>query len=306
MMEFIKDNLGNGIIIILMILLFISSYYIVMFVKIIKNIENMVEEAFLGDFSESHYDETRLSRLESRLYGFLCNSELKKHQMEEERARIRELTGDISHQTKTPLANMRLYSQLLLEAQLTEEQAQLARQVEGQSKKLEFLIGNLVKVSRLESNLLQFQMGKYQVDDLFQLLKETYESQANKKEISLNIKKDPLLMLWCDKKWTMEALGNIVDNAIKYTQSGGIVEIWAKATSMFLVIYIKDNGKGIKEEELGKIFKRFYRSTESIQEEGVGIGLYLSRKIVGSQGGYIKVSSELEEGSVFQVGFKYM
>ena len=104
-----------------------------------------------------------------------------------------------------------------------------------------------------------------------------------------------------DPKWTAEALYNIMDNAIKYTPQGGKVRVTVQAYELFCRIDISDTGIGISEDEIPKIFSRFYRSSAVSQEEGVGIGLYLSREIITMQGGYIKVSSEPDKGSCFSV-----
>ena len=106
---------------------------------------------------------------------------------------------------------------------------------------------------------------------------------------------------YIDLKWTIEAISNIVDNAIKYTPNNGTIEIWTVEYEMFLKIDIKDNGIGIREEEISKIFQRFYRSVQVSNEPGGGIGLYLCREIIQAENGYIKVKSEPEKGSTFSV-----
>ncbi|CAM5646827.1 Adaptive-response sensory-kinase SasA [Lysinibacillus sphaericus] len=104
-----------------------------------------------------------------------------------------------------------------------------------------------------------------------------------------------------DPKWTVEALYNIVDNAIKYTPSGGSVQLSVTPYQLFCRIDVADTGLGISEDETAKIFSRFYRSQEVTDKEGVGLGLYLAREIITAQGGYIKVKSRLGVGSVFSV-----
>lgn len=103
-----------------------------------------------------------------------------------------------------------------------------------------------------------------------------------------------------DEKWTTEALLNIVDNAVKYTEKGSVT-LRIKEYEMFVCIEVADTGIGIPEEEQAKIFGRFYRSNEVRNKEGVGIGLYLARQIISGEGGYIKVSSKPGEGTVFGV-----
>lgn len=105
----------------------------------------------------------------------------------------------------------------------------------------------------------------------------------------------------CDAKWTVEALGNIVDNAIKYTACRGNVQIKVEQYSFFVKIDIIDDGIGIEKEEIPKIFGRFYRSLSVADQPGVGIGLFLAREIIQAQKGYIKVTSKRGKGSTFSV-----
>lgn len=112
---------------------------------------------------------------------------------------------------------------------------------------------------------------------------------------------DTDLHVICDMKWTAEALGNMVDNAIKYTPSGGMVQMKAEQYSFFARIDIVDNGIGIEKEEIPKIFGRFYRSLSVADHQGVGIGLFLAREIIQAQKGYVKVKSEIGKGSIFSV-----
>ena len=123
---------------------------------------------------------------------------------------------------------------------------------------------------------------------------------AVEKDITLELF-DTDLHVMCDTKWTVEALGNIVDNAIKYTACGEVVQIKAERYSFFVKIDITDDGIGIEKEEIPKIFGRFYRSLSVADQPGVGIGLFLAREIIQAQKGYIKVTSEREKGSTFSV-----
>ena len=129
-------------------------------------------------------------------------------------------------------------------------------------------------------------------------VKET-ESKARTKGLEL-ILHDMDEKAYFDSKWTLEAICNILDNAVKYTNEGSI-SLSVTAYEMFVRIDIKDSGIGIKEEEFSKIFSRFYRSEDTKNMEGVGIGLYLSRQIISGEGGYIKVSSVYGQGSTFSV-----
>ena len=104
-----------------------------------------------------------------------------------------------------------------------------------------------------------------------------------------------------DRKWTGEALFNILDNAVKYTPEGGQICVLVESLEMYVKIDIADTGIGISEQDQGAIFKRFYREDIVHDADGIGIGLYLAREIVTLQGGYIRVTSEVGRGSTFSV-----
>ena len=125
-------------------------------------------------------------------------------------------------------------------------------------------------------------------------------ADRNKHTFILDLEKD-VGDIVIDRKWLMQILINILNNAIKYTPPGGMVTVSTREYEMFVCIDVTDSGIGMTEEETAKIFTRFYRSPRVYEEKGVGIGLYLAREIVSKEGGYIKVTSELFKGSVFSV-----
>ena len=265
-----------------------------------RYIDRMIDAAKDGNFSETEFNEGKLSRLESKMYQYLAAGGLSRQQLEEEREKMKTLVSDISHQTKTPIANMLLYTQLLEENKSLDGNARnIAAQIERQTNKLNFLIQSLIKTSRLESGMISVAPGNNRVDELISKL--DYAEAAAQNGISFSVGEVPRLTAFFDMKWTLEALENIVDNALKYTPPGGSVEIGVKEYEMFVRIDIKDTGIGMKEEETAKIFSRFYRSPAVSGKEGVGIGLYLVREILSREGGYVKVDSRPGEGSVFSV-----
>ena len=265
-----------------------------------ERLNQMLDEGIRGEFEESKYDESELSKVESKWKRFLQDSAMAKQNLETEKANIKGLISDISHQTKTPMANIKLYSELLSE-QLEEDgmEAELLGQIQAQAQKLEFLIQALTKLSRLETNILEVVPVKSQVKPLLESAVEEIRKKAEKKEIQIKIEMDFEAEAVFDRKWTEEALYNLLDNAVKYSPAGSEVLISTKLYEMWCVIAVSDRGRGILEEEIPKIFGRFYRAKEVQQEEGVGIGLYLVREILQKEGGFIKVNSEVGKGSTF-------
>lgn len=265
-----------------------------------ERLEEMLDGAMDGTFEENHYDETELSRLESRWKQYIASTQRALEETRREREDMKALVSDISHQTKTPLANILLYGELLEEKAADEEERRLARQILGQTKKLEFLIQALVKMSRLESGILEIQPVKQSLKPLLEGVAETFGPGAGEKDMTLECVLPPEEVL-CryDRKWTGEALGNVVDNAIKYSPAGSRVRIRVREFEFYVCIQVEDQGPGIPEEERARIFGRFCRGGQVQQEEGVGIGLYLARQILERQDGYIRVTSREGEGSCF-------
>lgn len=267
--------------------------------KTMHAIEIMLDSAINGSFSESAFDESKLSALETKFANYLSAAETSSRNVAQEKDRIKSLIADISHQTKTPIANLLLYSALLMEEDLPLSAKANVDALYDQSEKLRFLIDSLVKLSRLENGIISLSPQRTALQSLLQGVAEQYSVKAAEKGLSLHLQ-DADVSATFDAKWTAEALANIVENAIKYTEHGAVT-ISAVSYEMFARIDISDTGLGISETEQSKIFTRFYRSKVVREQEGVGIGLYLARQIISSEGGYIKVTSTLGKGSTFSV-----
>ena len=268
--------------------------------KLLQKLDEMIDAAIAGTYQNESYDESLLSKVESKIVRFIEQSRLRQEQIEGERGRVRSLIGDISHQTKTPLANIALYSQLLAEQNLTDEQSKLAGQITASSDKLNFLIQSLVKTSRLESGVIKIEPKPGNVNDLITAAIAECKGLADAKNLTLSVAHaDTPITALIDLRWCTEAFFNIIENAVKYTPENGCVTVGVMEYEMFIRIDVTDTGRGIREEDLPKVFGRFWRSEETADNPGVGIGLYLAREIITACGGYIKVSSEVGKGSIF-------
>lgn len=263
------------------------------------SMEKMLNKVIEGNFTVGSFDESRFSRLEAKLEEYLSSASISAQNVKNEKDKLKELISDISHQTKTPISNLVLYGELLEGSELTEEQKSNVKAILTQTEKLRFLIDSLVKLSRLESGIIQLERKKTEVFPILQNVVEQVQERATAKGLSL-ILKETSAIATIDSKWTQEAIFNIADNAVKYTDQGSIT-ISATDFDMFVRIDISDTGKGIPEEDLPKIFGRFYRGSSTKSEEGVGIGLHLAREIVSGQGGYIKVKSMPPQKAVLAI-----
>ncbi len=292
------------VLIIISLSIFVMLLYRRHTIKILNSLNRMLDRAIEGNFNETIFDETRYSAVECKMGKYLSASQISAHKVEAERNKIRALIADISHQTKTPISNILLYGELLKEQNLSSDSASCVEAMNEQAQKLQFLIAALVKMSRLEAGIIKVHPIQSDVKDMIEKIRTQYYQIAIEKGLDF-LCVAPLispqrLIAFFDEKWTIEAIGNIVDNAIKYTNQGSIT-LRIKPYEMFCCIEIADTGMGIAEEEQAQIFARFYRSKRVSQKSGVGIGLYLAREIIMEEGGYIKVQSKLGEGSVFSV-----
>ncbi|MNI52408.1 Sensor protein DivL [compost metagenome] len=268
----------------------------------IRAVNDIVDGAINGQERITGYAETNVSSLENKVYRYVEITKSHKENIEAEKGKIKALISDISHQIKTPLSNIMLYSQLLEEVPgLNQETMQYLSQIKAQSEKLDWLIQSLVKMSRLEAGIITLQPNDLPVVSTITKSVSQIFSEAERKGIEIKISCDAEVRAKHDAKWTSEALFNILENAVKYSDSGGCIDILVSGSEMFTRIDIVDTGMGIEEQEWNLIFRRFYRSKRVAEHEGVGIGLFLAREIVTLQGGYIKVSSIIGEGSVFSV-----
>lgn len=263
-----------------------------------QRLDEMLTSAMNGNFTEKVFDESRLSALESRLSRYLSASSLSARKIQEQKDQISALISDISHQTKTPVANLLLYTQLLLEQPLTPQGQDCAQAISAQTMKLQSLIQALVKTSRLETGILALHPEKGEIQAMVSRAVGQYRPKAQEKGIAFETGPFEGTAVF-DAKWTEEALCNLLDNAVKYTCSGGKIQVKTENYEMFSAISVTDTGLGISETEQAEIFGRFYRSPSVYQQEGLGIGLYLARQISQAQGGYIKVKSAPGQGSTF-------
>lgn len=247
-------------------------------------------------------DDNMLSKLQSQVIKLSGILKMQNSKLEKEKNEIKSLISDIAHQLKNPLSNLNLYISFLKDRCLDESSRQeYVNNISNQLEKLNWLMESMIKMSRLESGIIQLKPEESSVNELLLTsLKQVYH-KAERKGMDMEFIPDEDIKLTADIKWTSEAITNILENAVKYTGDGGRIEINVYKYEMYARIDIRDNGPGFEEAEINNIFKRFYRGPNARQQDGAGIGLYLSREIVTRQNGYIKVKSKPGEGSIFSV-----
>ncbi len=219
-----------------------------------------------------------------------------------ERADLQELISDISHQVKTPIANLKMINSTLMEQEVPpNKQKEFLLASTSQLDKLDFLMQAMIKTSRLETGIISLEKKMQPIYDTLASALGGILLNAEKKQIDVSVNCPEHLVVPHDRKWTSEALFNILDNAVKYTPENGKITVTVECWELYLKISIADTGKGIPEKHQGSIFKRFYREDDVHDVEGIGIGLYLAREVITMQGGYIKLTSNPGLGSCFTV-----
>lgn len=265
-----------------------------------NNLLQKLDVAIKGEIQGVVYDESLDAAITERLNRIVQISSIQKRNAEEERDVVKALISDISHQVRTPLSNIMLYVGLLKEANLDDKALVLATKIESNSEKLDFFMKELIKSSYTEQEIITVYPQKVNIEELVSKACQLVELSALKKNIVL-CRQNIDGVCYADKKWTVEAIGNIIENAIKYSPENSKVHINVVAYESFICIQVKDTGVGIAENEQGKVFQRFYRGENVKNNSGFGIGLYLAREVLSKQSGYIKLDSKLNKGTTVSI-----
>lgn len=267
--------------------------------KVTLLIEALVEQQEQHIFSEA--EDTLTARLQHQLLKLRNILTAQNEMLAQEKEQIKTLISDISHQIKTPIAAANTFAQLLSDKELSDkERNEYIATLQISLEKLTFLTNSLIKMSRLESGIISLKPERNSLNDIVLQAVKTVYAKAKEKNITITFDSEQTFEAVLDFNWTAEAITNVLDNAVKYTPSGGVVGLQITDYPSYLRLDISDNGIGIPEDEQAKVFGRFYRGKQSAGIDGVGIGLYLTRDIVNKQNGYIKVASD-ENGTTFSL-----
>ena len=276
-----------------------------------------LDRAIGGEMQEEIFDESVDAAVTEKLNRLLELTNMHQEQAETERDTIKSIISNITHQIRTPVTNIMLYTGLLQEivaasgqdGGVTENISHLLLKLQKQADKLDFFMKELVKSTYTEQEMISLHPEMTDVQEIVAAACQTVELSAMKKGIVIAVqsagdvqqhgKEETAdgILCYADRKWTVEALANVLDNAVKYSPSGSRIDVRLRTGESFLCVEIEDRGCGIREEEQGRIFERFYRAKEVSTEPGFGIGLYLVREVLSRQGGYARVKSAPGEGT---------
>lgn len=278
------------------IICFLLYKYIVLRSEM-SELSDYIDKALDGNLEITEFDEKELSKIKSKLIKFLYANQVKEKKINTEKSKTKDLIADISHQTKTPITNLSLYISIL-EDDPKDEYLEI---IKYELNKLEFLIQNLVKSSRLESDIISLQKNPANLKDIVKDVLREFKVILDEKCISINLKDEDLLFA-VDERWLKEAIHNLIDNAIKYSPKGSTINISVYKSYLNYNLDIENECKDLSEETLPKIFERFYRGKNSVSKDGLGLGLFIAREIIEKHGGNIRAS--LDENRIkFSVDF---
>lgn len=268
-------------------------------------------ENIIKDYIEGNYNVHLPQSNEGNIYQLLASVDqlatmlqAKNDTEQKTKEFLKNTISDISHQLKTPLSALMMYQEIIEnEPDNPETVKEFSLKIGTALKRIEQLIQSMLKITRIDAGSIFFEKSNYSISNILNHAISELTTRANNEKKEIVIDGDLEQMLYCDIEWTSEAIGNIVKNALDHTDVGGKITISWERTPAMVRIYITDNGHGIDQEDIHHIFKRFYRSKNASDSQGIGLGLPLAKVIVEEQGGILSVQSERLQGTTFTLSF---
>ena len=289
------------------IIILMTSQYKKIYKKI-NLLSNTAEKVVTGEYQKIEYEncEGDFSILFSRFNQMIDKLKVSMEKLKQDKLFLKNIISDISHQLKTPLASLIVYNDLLLEQEnispnLKDEYLNNSR---NQLDRMHWLIISLLKMARLEAGAISFKKQHFLLEEAVGNSIESLKPMINNKNHNIRLDVKEEISIVSDKEWLTEALSNIIKNCIEHTKENGKIEISVEMTPLFKRIVISDNGEGIDKKDIPRIFERFYKGSNQVKADSIGIGLALSKLIIEGLDGSITVKSIVDEGTTFCITFK--
>jgi len=255
------------------------------------------------DALPSLYKEGELGKLAESIDAILREFEESEKKEKKQKEYLMDMLSDISHQLKTPLSSLTVFTDVLLNdtenAISKEKRLEILRQEETQLERMKWLIQSLLQLARIEAGAVQYEMQSVDLYEFARMIKDSFQIEAEKKNITISVEGDRGAEAAMDPNWMQEAVSNVMKNAVDYGKEGGKIVLRVSKTPIAARLIVEDDGCGIKEEDRLNIFKRFYRvDRNAVNPSSVGIGLALAKSIIEDSGGRIYVESRHESECV--------
>lgn len=272
--------------------------------KKLKEITNYIEEInnrrYKLDIEDNTEDE--LSILKNEIYKTTIMLKEMAENSKQDKLNLKNSLSDISHQLKTPLTSISIMLDNIIDNPEMDKQTRtdFVKDIKREIININFLVNSLLKLSKLDANSVKFVNREETVENLINESIKNVATLCDLRNVQINVTGNAQNKINCDLKWQVEALTNILKNAIEHSEINSKIEINYEQNNLYTQIEIKDYGKGIAKKDLPHIFERFYKG-ENSSSESVGIGLALAKSIIESNGGYIEVESQEKVGTTFKI-----
>ena len=296
----------------IMILIF-TSLLLIIFLKYNSNKDKKLREItkYIEEINNRNYrldiddnTEDELSILKNEVYKTTIMLKEVAENSVKDKVNLKDSLSDISHQLKTPIASITIMLDNILDNPDMDKETRIdfINHIRRQIHNISFLINSLLKLSKLEANAVKFLNKEELIENIVNQAINHVGIIADLKNVRIKMQGNIQSKIYCDAKWQVEAISNILKNGVEHSKEGGVVAVYFEENKIYSQIKIKDDGIGIDSEDLPHIFERFYKGKNS-SNDSIGIGLALSKSIIEKNNGSIEVNSELNKGTEFVIKY---
>lgn len=258
--------------------------------------EEVLQETATLDLRDN--EEGRFSLLKNKVYDITVLLREKNQLLEKNKKETERLIADISHQLKTPITSLRMTNEILYMDMSSEKRMRFLDNMQADLLKIEWFVKTILNLAKLDSKTLTLKREETMAAELSEKMIDSFKIFCEVSGCRIASSGEEDITLWCDKKWLLEALHNILKNALEHG-AAHIALLWSE-NNLYTKLEITDDGEGIEKEELPHIFERFYKMKGS-REDSMGLGMAFTKSMIAYQNGKVKVKSKKGEGTTFIV-----
>ena len=303
-------NIVKGMILVIAFVV-ITYIFVKSHIESDKEIEKIIK--YIEDINHKNYElkidelsEDKLSILKQEIYKTTIMLKENAENSLKDKVDLKNALQDISHQLKTPLTSISIMLENIIDDPEMDNDVRqnFIKQIKREITNISFLVQSILKLSKFESNTIDFNRKEVSIKNIINETIRNVSNLCDLKDVEIKVNDKCKNNIYCDSKWQVEAITNILKNAVEYSNSGSKVLIECEDNNLYSQIKIIDYGKGMDEEDTLNIFKRFYKGKDSTKDS-IGIGLSLSKAIIEEDNGRIAVESEKNKGTIFTIKYFY-